>query len=178
MWKYLGSKFTAYAAVMVPLFILAPIPFGLSVLCSEISGATLFIALGCAACTVIWGIYAWRIRNQLYSWGCFQRDGIRVKTLFSKDSTIMYEKCKGCGIGFYVHGVLNSNAGTKVRFIFFSYDAFDESYRSHMNLWKPSETRIKVAFSKKLYNYLIDVLPARQSLSLRRDYQKYLGGIS
>ena len=174
MRRYLGSKFTAYAAVAVPLFIFAPIPFGLSALCSEISGATVFIALGCAACTVIWGIYAWRIRSQLYSWGYFYRNEIRVKSLFSKDSTIMYEKCKGCGIGFYVHGVLNSNAGTKVHFIFFSYDVFDESYRTNMNLWKPSEIRIKVEFSKKLYNYLIDALPARQSLLLQRDYKKYL----
>ena len=85
-----------------------------------------------------------------------------------------YKKCKGCGIGYYIHGILNSNAGTTVFYIFFSYDAFNESYRANMNLWKPTKTKIKVVFSKKLYDYLIDVLPPKQSATLQRDYEKYI----
>ena len=87
---------------------------------------------------------------------------------------IEYKKCRGCGIGYYIHGVLNSNAGTKIFYIFFSYDAFNELYRTNINLWKPSKAQVKVEFSKKLYDYLINVLPKKQSAMLSRDYEKYI----
>jgi len=174
MKKYLGSKVTAFAAILAALFTCCPLIFGFCALFTEISGATVFLALGGIACTVIWGLYIKNISNQLYSWGTFQNKDVRVTTGFSKSNKIIYEKCKGCGIGFYTHGILNSKAGTKIYFIFLSYDVFDESFRSDINLWKPSQTRIKVAFSKKLYNYLIATLPKKQSLMLRSDYERYM----
>ena len=91
-----------------------------------------------------------------------------------KKNTIIYSKCKGCGIGFYTHGVLNSNIGTRRYFIFMSYDVFDETYRSNINLWKPSDTRIKVKYSKELYDYLVSVLPENKAKRLLSDYKKYI----
>lgn len=120
------------------------------------------------------GLLIKRTSNQLYSWGYFDIEGIQVKTLFSKAQTIEYKKCRGCGIGYYIHGILNSNAGSTIYYIFFSYDAFHESYRTNMNLWKPTQTQIKVEFSKRLYDYLIEVLPPKQSVMLQRDYKKYI----
>lgn len=174
MKKYLGSKMTAYAAIIAPFFVFGPLLFGVYMLSAEVSGATVFLALGCIACTVIWGLYIKDKSNQLYSWGYFHNEGIQVKTLFSKVQTMEYKKCRGCGIGYYIHGVLNSNAGTTVFYIFFSYDAFNESYRTNMKLWKPTQTQIKVEFSKKLNDYLIEVLPPKQSATLQRDYEKYI----
>lgn len=174
MKKYLGSEMTAYAAIIAPFFIFGPLLFGIFVLTAEISGATVFLALLCASCAVIWGLYIKSKSAQLYSWGYFNHEGIQVRTLFSGKQMIEYKKCRGCGIGYYIHGVLNSNAGTKIFYIFFSYDAFDESYRTNMNLWKPSKTQVKVEFSKELYYYLLEVLSPKQSARLSRDYEKYI----
>lgn len=175
MKKYLGSKMTAYAAIIAPLFILGPLLFCVWVLCAEISEATVFLALGCVACAFVWGLYIKDKCEQLYSWGYFRDEGIRVKALFSKERTIEYNKCRSCGIGYYIHGVLNSKIGTKVFYVFFSYDVFNESYRTNMNLWRPSQVQIKVEFSKKLYDYLMEVLPQKQSEMLHCDYEKYIG---
>lgn len=175
MRKYLGSKITAFAAIVVPLYICFPLLFGASALYSEISGATVLVAFGGIACALIWGFYLKTIRNQLYSWGYFTSDGVRIITCFSKSTTLVYEKCKGCGIGFYTHGILNSKVGSKIYFIYLSYDVFNERFRENINLWKPSETRIKVQFDAKLYDYLLTVLPEKQSRMLLQDYKKYFG---
>ena len=175
MRKYLGSKINAFAAIAVPLVICFPLLFGFYALCSEISGATVFLMFGGIACAFIWGLYIKSIRNQLYSWGYFTSDGVQIMTYFSKSTTMVYEKCKGCGIGFYIHGILNSKVGTKIYFIYLSYDMFNERFREDINLWKPSQTRIKVQFDAKLYDYLLTVLPEKQSRMLLRDYKKYFG---
>ena len=173
MKKYLGSEITVFAAIIIPIFLCFPPAFGFFAMCSKISVATVFLTLGGVGCSVIWGLYTKKYINQLYSWGIFQKKAVKVITLFSKNSIILYDKCKSCGIGFYTHGVFNSQIGTKVFFIFLSYDVFNEKFRSKINLWKPTETRIKVKFSKRLYEYLLTVLPRKQSLMLQNDYKKY-----
>ena len=172
--KYLGSTITAYAAIMAPLIgIGLPLGLGILGLSAEISGATVFLTIACGVCIVVYGLYIKSISNQLYSWGLFSSNGVKIRTLFSKNNWMMYENCISCGIGFYTHGVLNSKAGSKVYFIFLSSDVFEESYRQKINLWKPSQTRIKVQFDKKLYDYLLTVLPKKQAKMLLGDYQKY-----
>lgn len=175
MRKYLGSKITAFAAIVAPLFLCCPFLLGVCALCTEISGSTVFLAFGGIACAFVWGLYIKNIRSQLYSWGYFTSDGVQIMTCFSKSSTMVYEKCKGCGIGFYTHGILNSKVGTRIYFIYLSYDMFNERFRENINLWKPSQTRIKVQFDAKLYDYLLAVLPEKQSRMLLRDYKKYFG---
>lgn len=175
MRKYLGSTITAFAAVVTPLFLCGPLLFGVYTMCVGINGASVFLALMGISCTLVWGIYMREINIQLYSWGYFREENVHVVTGLSKFSTIVYEKCKSCGIGFYTHGILNSKVGTKIYFIYLSYDVFDERFRSNINMWKPSQTQIKVQFSKKLYDYLLVVLPKKQSQMLFRDYKKYFG---
>lgn len=175
MRKYLGSKITAFAAIAAPLFVCVPLLLGVCALCAEVSGATVFLMAGGIACTFIWGLYIKSIGNQLYSWGYFTSEGVRIKTCFSKSTIMVYEKCSGCGIGLYTHGILNSKVGTRMYFIYLSYDMFDERFREDINLWKPSQTRIKVQFDAKLYDYLLTVLPKKQSRMLLRDYEKYFG---
>lgn len=173
MRRYLGSKITAFAAVLTIIFVTGPLVFAIAALLSQISKATILIALGCMACSVLWGCYLYQNSTQLYAFGKFQKDGVYVKKPFAPPSIFPYSKCKSVGIGYYVHGVLNSRVGTKVYFIYFSKDRFDEQYREHMNLWKPSAKHIKVAFDRKLYDYLRSVLPPEHVRRLQQDYQKY-----
>ena len=174
MKKYLGSKITAFAAVVSPLFILGAAVFGASILLLEINAINLLFACMCLACAVIWSIYIKSVANQIYSWGVFGKESVTIKTFFQKQEIINYSDCAACGIAVYTHGVLNSSVGTKQYFIFLSRDAFDERFRTRINLWRPSKTRIKVQFSKKLYDYLLTVLPEFQAASIKRDYQKFM----
>ena len=171
MIKYLGSKVTMLGAIMAPVFILVPLLLGIGALCAEISVASGALFLGCLVCDVVWVLYIKNTANQLYSFGHFMSEGVQIITPFCKPQIIIYKKCFGCGIGYYTHGILNSQVGSKIYFIFLSYNAFDEYYRSRINLWKPTNTQIKVEFNKKVYDYLLTVLPKTQARKLVRDYQ-------
>lgn len=176
MKKYLESTIGAFSALFAPiLFICFPLLFGIFALCSEVSGATIFLMLGGIAGASVGMIFIKGAGRQLYSWGHFTEDSVQIKTLLCESTTIEYKKCRGCGIGYYIHGIMNSNAGSTIYYIFLSYDMFDEKYRTNMNYWKPTQTQIKVAFSKKLYSYLLEVLPPKQAVMLSRDYKKYFG---
>lgn len=175
MRKYLGSITTAFAAIVAPLFLCCPLIFGIFALHDEISVATVFLMAGCIACSFVWGLYINNIRNQLYSWAFFTGDSVQIATCLSRGLIMDYDKCKGCGIAFYIHGNPNSKIGIKIYYIYLSYNRFDEYYRSKINLWLPSPTQIKVQFSKKLYNYLLVVLPRRQSQMLYEDYERLFG---
>ena len=172
MVRYLGSKISFFAAVITPLFVCCPLIFGVASFCTSANEMTALLLAGGFLCALIWGLYIRNVSNQLYSWGLFQNEGVRVMIGLSKSSVIIYEKCKACGIGSYIHGILNSKVGTKIYYIYLSYDAFDETFRTHINLWKPSKTQIKLEFSKKVYEHLIDVLPNKQKQMLRQDFEK------
>ena len=174
MKRYLGSKITAFSAVIAPCFVGVSIIFALIALSTEVSIATLFITLLCIACTIIWCIYIRSVSNQLYCWGYFDDSSIQVKRCMGEKYILEYTKCRAVGICMYTHGILNSRFGTDIFFIFFSYGPFDEKYRFNLNLWRPSRTRVKVEFDWKLYNYLLDVLPERQARSLQHDCEKYI----
>lgn len=173
MKKYLGSNIMAFSAIVAPLYVFAPPVLCIFMLGTEISPATIFLTLGGLLCTIVSGLYIKNISSQLYSWGIFHFTGVKIITVFSKSYELSYEKCKSCGIGYYTHGILNTKIGSKEFFIFLSYDRFDESYRTQINLWKPSKKRMKVKFNKKLYKHLFSVLPQEQSCKLQKDYKKY-----
>lgn len=173
MKKYVGSAMTAYAAVLLPCFIIAPVAF--AGICFSVNDpATYFVVLLCLICSVVEIVYMQRVFDQLYTWVTFNDSGIKIKTLFRKASYIRYDEIKSIGIGLYVHGVLNSKTGTKVVFIYFSSEPFDEKYRLNMNLWKPSATRLKIGFDEKLYEYLLSILSPKHSRPLQRDYDDML----
>ena len=178
MKKYLGSMMTAYAAIISPCFIVGPVVFGVFILTAEISVATAFLFVMCLSCSILWSYYLWKEKNQLYSWGTFKETAVYVSVPFQKPFAIEYDKCKSCGIGMYRHAFMNSQnslLGSNVYFIFMSVDYFPEKYRTQINLWKPSQKQIKVQFSKKLYSYLLTVLPRKQAMMLKGDYERTLG---
>lgn len=173
MKKYLGSPIDAFGAFVILLLICFPIPFAASSFSSGIDAARILLLLGCVLCVAIWCVYLKKITIKIYAWGCFDNNSVRITALFTKPFSIVYSKCFGCGIGYYTHGILNSKVGSKIHYIFLSYDRFDEQYRERINLWRPTKTQIKVKFCKELYDFLIAVLPKTQARMLERDYKEY-----
>ena len=171
MKKYLGSHMTAYAATIAPFFIILPIAFSIIVLSSEISTATVFLTCMFCCCSFVWSIYIKREIIQLYAWGHFEKNRVTISCPLIKKYSLEYEKCRTVGIGYYTHGILNSRFGTKVYFIYLSYDYFDAKYSEKINLWKPNNQRIKVQFDHKLYTYLISTLPQKQAKMLQQSYR-------
>ena len=173
MKKYLGSTIDAFVAVVTILFIGVPLPFAIGSFSSGFDAARVIILVGCILCVIIWVAYLKEISVQLYGWGCFFDYGVQIKSLFKKTYLIEYAKCFSCGIGFYTHGYLNTQMGTRVYYIFLSYEKFDEKYRTRINLWRITKSQIKIKFSKELYDFLIAVLPKPQRQMLIEDYKKY-----
>ena len=176
MKKYLGSWINLFVAIVYPIFAIGPIIFSVIVLTSQINTATILLTALCLACSVLWFFYLknFNLLLQCYSWGTFNSDNLIVKGLGMKPLTLEYSQCKSIGIGFYTHGIYNSGLGSTIPYVFFSYEYFDDKYRSSINLWPPSQTRIKVSFSQELYDYLISVLPSKHAGALRRDYSRYI----
>lgn len=178
MKRYLGTKETATAAIAVIVLVIFPLVFaGIIISIPGTDPARIFIifwSIAASVLTFVAYVCSKNIAYALYSWGEFKEDCVRIRTVFSQKYTVEYSKCRSAGIGYYVHTIALCGAGPKVYFIYLSYDYFDESYRTRMNAWMPSQTRIRVGFSRKLYNYLLTVLPAEQAHSLRCDYEKYI----
>lgn len=175
--RYLGSIFSAYAALILPLFSIAPLVFAIIVLKAEISVSTVFLSLMCLSCSFLWMLFAWKRRNQLYAWGVFTDSAVYVTVLLQKPFSIPYNCCQGCGIGFYRHAFLNSRnslLGSDCYFIFLSKQPFDEQYRDKINQWLSSSARIKVSFNKQLYDFLINRLAEKQARMLERDYNRFI----
>lgn len=175
MIRYLGSFMTAYCAIVLPLTsIIMPLALGAIFLTPPIEPVSIVISIFCVLCVIVGFINMRKVSRQLYSWGIFKKDGISIVSFLRCKTTILYKNCKSCGIGYYFHSVAGTDIGSRVCYIFFSYDPFEESYRTRMNMWKPTDTRIKIDFDKKTYNYLLSVLPDAYVRVLQRDYDKYV----
>ena len=166
----------AYGAIVYPIILIGQIVFAVFILSLKINFVTVVIAIFLCCGTVIYFVNAlkFNIFLQLYSFGKFTEKGILIRTGIFHKFEISYQKCKSIGIARYTHGILRSEFGPKYTYIFFSYEPFAETYRTHINQWKPTKTRIKVRFDRKLCAYLLTVLPERQAFSLKRDCEKYL----
>lgn len=173
MRKYLGSKMDAFSAVLLPLFAVCPLAFAAAALCSIVNAATVFLAVLCAVCAVFCAVFLFQNRQQLYRWGTFGKNAVYIREPFRKEYALSYDQCRGVGIGWYVHGALNSRAGSNVRYFFLSREPFEEAFRSQLNQWKPTEGRVKVGFDMKLYQYLLKVLPEKQRRTLQKDYERW-----
>ena len=170
-WKYLGGWSDIEYAVVLPCMVVGPVIFACIMLTIGIDGATIFLAIFCVICSIMWGVLTWKYRSTFYAWGSFQNDAVYVKVLFDKVFPIYYEKCKSIGIGLYVEGFTSKEVGFRYYYIFFSYEHFDEKYRANINEMKPSHTFVTVGYSKRLYEYLLTVLPQHHAAALRHDYE-------
>lgn len=173
MRKYLGGYMAVYSACALPVLILLSLAVAVVPVLSKISFATIVLSSFGAVGTICMVIWFKQTALELYSWGEFSDNGVVVKSLFTTYK-IEYEKCQSVGIGYYTHRVLNSKLGSKVRFIYLSYDGFEEKYKTKMNLFKNSKQQIKIGYNEKVYERLINTLPKNHAKSLKEDYEKYI----
>lgn len=109
-----------------------------------------------------------RARYHLFYSLEFSNVGAKPKSLFSKSELLPYKS-------FHRIGIAVSEKGSKEQYyIFFSPDGFDESYRCRIEQWNLTEGRLVIKFDKKLYKYLLSVLPPKQKLFLDMDYRMFI----
>ncbi len=101
MRRYLGSRITAFAAIVCPLFIISPLCFAVIILFSEISEATLLLSALFCSCTVIWFVYTKKEALQLYAWGEFGKTDVQVRCFLKNNFVLNYAKCTSVGIEYY-----------------------------------------------------------------------------
>lgn len=168
---YLGNKYTVFSGAMMPFLAIIPLGLVVFMLNDEVSAATVLLSVFMLFASIVWLSYLYRVRHQVYCWGNFQSEQVLVELFGRQLYRLEYSKCRSCGIGSYVHGLLYSKIGPKVYFIFLSYDVFPEEYRNKINLWHVADTQVKVHFSAEVYAYLLNVLPPKQAKMLRKDYE-------
>ena len=169
---YLGNSFSGYAAIMAIVLVVVPVAFA-AVILAQINFATVFLAVMMMVCSAIWIYSIKKVSRDLYSWGEFRQDKLILKTLFCKKVEIAYDVFCDVGISYYIHGVLNTKLGTKVRFIYLSTSVLNEQQKSNINVMHISKNFIKLRFNKNTYNYLISILPPRQAKMLEKSVKLY-----
>lgn len=166
MKMYLGSYIDLYCVCCLFVLLLLTLSFSIIVLMSEISFATLFILIMCIGTLLIYGYLFVRLNNQFLLWGVFNEKGIVVKTIFKKSVCFEYSKCKDIGLAYYVHHLWYSSVGSKVKYIYLSYDIVDKKYLKQINKLKNNERFIKIRFCPKAYRYLKENMPYKQKSML------------
>lgn len=166
MKKYLGAHMTIYVYVCLIVFIVISFVAFIFIVLESHSFFSVYFAILCLLCVLFGTLLIIKAWDQVFSWGFFDEDRVTVKRLFKKTYTIEYSKCKDVSVAYYINGISKFNP--KVVYIYFSYNIIDEKYKSHINLIHPSNTFIKVGFSKKLYRYLLMTLPDELAEELER----------
>ncbi len=158
MKRYAGDYMTAYCGFVLLVFTLGPIVFSCYLLLPNIGYAQILFSF---LCVVNSGLCAyWMISRSetMYCWYVFNEEGIVVKNIFKRTYLVSYSEFANVGIGYYIHGVMNSDIGSKMYYIFFSKQMIDDQYKSQINLVKPSKTFLKIGFNQKTYQYLVEHL--------------------
>ena len=170
MKKYFGSSKTAIMAIAAPSLVVFPLIIAVISLCMEINLENVIVAIGCGACVLIAASFMKKVFRELYSWGIFRENEVEIKTGLKTVKTLEYAKCKSIGIGTYVA----TKEGTEREYIFMSYDVFNESYRRKINKWKVTPTSVKFEYTRKMYDYMLSVLPKNQARMLEYEHERMI----
>ena len=172
MKRYAGDYMTAYVGFTSILFIIGPVIFMIVVLTAQVSVATICLSGFCICCSVMWGMILVKYGAYVFSWCELSENEVIIKTWFKKPYIIRYDQCSDIGIGFYIHGVMNSSLGSKHYYIYLSYGRIDESLKSRINHLVSSKTCLKIGYNRKTYEYLLQHLPKSKAISLKADAKK------
>lgn len=93
---------------------------------------------------------------------------VKPRSLLSKPELLPYKDFHRIGIA------VSQKGGKEKYYIFFSPDELNESYRYRIEQWKATGGRLVIKFDKKLYKYLLTVLPPKQKLFLDMDYRMFI----
>ena len=165
MKKYLGAYPMLFTVIFTSIFCVGCV--GLAVYCllmMETFDASGIFALFLIVFTVYVATLFAHFSNIFLSWGTFTEEGVSVKSWFRPVFTMEYAKCRDVGIAVYVPPY---NAGVPYIFIYLSYDPIAKRYLHQINELRPTERFIRVGYSKKMYNYLMGVLPKQQACLLK-----------
>ncbi len=173
MKKYAGDYMSVYVGVSTILLTVAPLLFAGWLLWQHIGIGEIVLAIQCLVCSLLMGNCMIRHSDVAYSWYEFQDGAVVVKNLFKKSYSIPYSQLYNTGIGFYIHGILGSRVGSKHIYIYLSHQLVDESLKCNINRLHPSKTCIKVAFNRKLYEFLLTRLSKEQAWSIMADARKF-----
>lgn len=170
MKKYLGNYMTKYVIFGLLLFIVGPIIIAYIFLSTEINFVTVALTIVGIFTSTMCIVYFIKVSDQLISVAYFTEDKIAIKNPLKKKKLyeMKYKQCADIGIGSYMHVV------RKVYFIYISYNWLTPEEREHINCCHPSETFIKMGYSKKNYDFLMSVLPEKQAKRLLKSNEDYL----
>lgn len=101
----------------------------------------------------------------------FKKDRVIVYTLFRKKFEIKYCDISDIGVSFYIHSVLRSNIGSKVKYIYLSKRAVPNCYRKNVNFIKANKSFIRLAYNDKNYRDLMNILPNDLSNNLNQSIE-------
>ena len=91
--RYLGSAFTACAAVLCPCFLIGPIIFAIIALKAEISVSTILLSFMCFSCSFLWTYFGWK--NETCS----------ILGAYLQTARFMYPYCLENGFRFHIIAV-------------------------------------------------------------------------
>jgi len=169
---YLGSVFEAFAAIMIIFFIMACSAFGVFVFLSSQEISTFFLLVMCLLTSICFVFCIKHYAKKLYAWASFDNEKVQVKGLFFKPYSLEYEKLSCVEIAGYAYGMMKSPQSPMQGFICLSYDKFDSKYRNRVNQWEINDRRVKLQYSPKLCQFLLQVLPQRQANMLSKSLEK------
>ena len=109
--------------------------------------------------------------NCFLSVASFEKDRVIVHTLFRKEFTINYCDVSDIGVAFYIHGIMGGNGGARVKYIYLSKRAVPNRYKKNVNYIKPNKSFIRLAYNKKNYRDLMNILPYDLSTMLTQSIE-------
>ena len=161
---------TKYVMFGLLFFIVGPIILSAVFLSTEINFVTISMTIVGIYTSIMSIIYFIKVSDQLISVAYFTEDKIVIKNPLKKKKLyeMKYKQCADIGIGSYLHIV------KKVYFIYISYNWLTPEEREHINYCYPSETFIKMGYSKKNYDFLMSILPQKQANRLLKSHESFL----
>ena len=170
MKRYLGAYMNVFIAIACTLFFLCPLGVGIYLLIADRDKAGAILFFSAAA---MFFLFIVLLSNQIFAWGHFYQDKLKVSALFRKNFTVEYSKCVDVGIAHYFHGAHSSSIiGSRVFYIYLSYTYLEPKYKNNINMAQPTKTFVKIGYSRKTYEYLMKVLPERQAVMLSDSHKK------
>lgn len=166
MCKYFGIRPNIYRAIF-GLACITGVTFLIFTFARTQNEMILALSLGIESFVLSFCIL-FRGRNCLYYLVECNDVGVKLKILLAKPGLLPYKDFRRIGIA------VSQKGGKEKYYIFFSLDDFDESYRCRIEQWKMTEGRLVIKFDKKLYDYLLSVLPTKQKLFLDMDYRMFI----
>lgn len=99
----------------------------------------------------------------------FSSEGVEYKPLFRKGTRFGYDHYPRVQYAYYMHG--NVFAAYKVHFFVMTNKRLDNTELSHINLVDPNTDLIRIRYTPKTYQRLLEALPPTLAFEVERIYE-------